>query len=221
MTKTSKILTTTSFVALLSAFGLAACGGAEVEPAAEPRTTALGQSATPDAPPPGMAREGHAPHGPRGEHRFGPPSPDKFLERFDGNKNGQLEAAELPPRMQEHIADIDTSGDAIVSKDELGAHFKARAAEWQAKMSERAKQRFEQRDTNHDGVIDQSEAGDRWAHLSPADANGDQKLTFDELKTAFESGKLKPPMGHGRHGGRGMHGGPDQGAPDAPPPPAL
>ena len=79
-----------------------------------------------------------------------------MLERFDANKNGQLEAAELPERMQEHIGDIDTSGDGVVSKDELAAHFKARAAEHQAKFAERAKERFDKKDANHDGMLDQS-----------------------------------------------------------------
>ena len=151
-------------------------------------------------------------HGPRGAHGFGPPSPDKLIERFDTNKNGQLEAAELPSRMQENIAEIDTSGDSIVSRDELAAHFKARAAEHQAKFAERAKARFDQKDANHDGMLDQSEVGEHWAKLSVADANGDQKLTPDELKAAFESGKLMPMMMHGEHGKRWQHG-----APDAPP----
>ena len=48
------------------------------------------------------------------------------------------------------------------------------------------------------GVLDK--LGDKWSRLSPADQNGDQKLSPDELKAAFESGKIKP-MGFGK--GRG------------------
>jgi EF hand len=206
--KTSKIITTTSLVALLSSFGLMACGGAEVEPADQTKTAGLTQPATtpgttpaPDAMKP-EARNAHGGRGPGG-HRFGPPTPEKMLERFDANKNGALEAAELPERMQEHIGEIDTSGDGVVSKDELAAHFKAKFAEHSAKFAEHVKARFDKKDANHDGVLDQAEVGaERWARMSVADANGDQKLSPDELKSAFEAGKLKPMM-RGEHGDRG------------------
>lgn len=214
--KTSTILTTTSFAVLLSSLGLVACGGSEVEPADQTQGAALTQEAQ-GTPAPEAMRDGHPGargdrRGPRGEHRFGPPSPDKMIERFDANKNGQLEAAELPERMQERIGDIDTSGDSVVSKAELETHFKAKQAAHQAKFMERAKERFDKKDANHDGTLDQSEVGEHWAQLSVADANGDQKLTAEELKTAFEAGKLKPMRGeHGRH----FRGGPDGKAPPA------
>lgn len=211
MTKTSTILSTTSLIALLSGFGSIACGGSEIEPADQTQSAKLTPPGATTPAPEAMRPEARGKHhGPRGERGFGPPSPEKMLERFDANKNGQLEAAELPPRMQEHIGEIDSSGDAIVSKDELAAHFKARAAEHQAKFAERAKARFEKKDANHDGVLDQSEIGEHWAKLSAADANGDQKLTPDELKAAFDAGKLKPMRGE-----RGRRW--QKGAPDAPP----
>jgi hypothetical protein len=217
MKTTSTILTTTSLIAMLASFGLVACGGSEVEPADQTQSAKLTQPAAPAPARDGMRPEARGEHhGPRGEHGFGPPSPEKMLERFDANKNGQLEAAELPPRMQEHIGEIDTSGDSVVSKDELAAHFKARAAEHQAKFAERAKERFDKKDANHDGMLEQSEVGEHWAKLSVADANGDQKLTPDELKAAFESGKLKPMRGD--HGKR-WHG--EHAAPDAAPAPAA
>jgi len=194
--KTSRLLTTTSLATLLSSLALVACGGAEVEPAAQKQTSLTpapaaqpGASPAPEAMGPEAAE--HRRHrGQRGGRGHGPPSPEKMIERFDANKNGTLEAAELPERMQEHLGDIDKSGDSIVTKDELAAHFKARFAE-------HAKKRFERKDTNHDGVLDQAEVGDKWSKLSVADQNGDQKLTPEELKAAFESGKLKP-MGFGR-----------------------
>jgi hypothetical protein len=126
--------------------------------------------------------------------------------------------------MQENIGQIDTSGDGVVSKDELAARFKARSAEHAAKFAEHAKQRFEKKDANHDGVLDKSEVGEHWAKLSVADANGDQKLTPEELKAAFESGKLKPMRGeHGRRWQHGEQAAPPADAPAAPaaPTPAL
>jgi Ca2+-binding EF-hand superfamily protein len=223
--KTSNILTTTSLLALLSGFGAIACGGAEVEPADQSQSAGLTQPAGKTPAPEAMRPDARGEHQRRrGEHGFGPPSPEKLIERFDTNKNGQLEAAELPPRMQENIGAIDTSGDGVVSKDELLARFAARSAEHAAKFAERAKQRFEKKDTNHDGVLEQAEVGERWAKLSVADANGDQKLTPEELKAAFESGKLKPMRGeHGRRWNHGEHQAPPADAPAAPatPAPAL
>lgn len=202
--KTSTILTTTSLIALLSSFGLMACGGSEVEPADQSQQASLAQQSaqqgvkTPAAE--AMRPEDRGPGG----HRFGPPSPDKLIERFDTNKDGQLQAAELPERMQEHIGDIDKNGDAVVSKDELTAHFEAMKAEHRAKFEAHAKERFDKKDTNHDGTLDQSEVGaEHWAKLSAADANGDQKLSPAELKAAFESGKLRPMRGEHHRFNRG------------------
>jgi hypothetical protein len=189
--KTSHTLTTTSLAALLASLSLVACGGAEIEPAAQQQQS---QNVAPAQPgpdakpaPEAMRHEmGREHRGFNGKGRHGPPSPEKMLERFDTNKNGTLEAAELPERMQEHIGDIDTSGDSVVTKDELAAHFKGRFAA-------RAKERFEKKDTNKDGMLDQSEVGEKWSKLSVADANGDQKLTPDELRAAFEAGKIQRP----------------------------
>jgi hypothetical protein len=219
--KTSTILTTTSFAVLLSSLGLVACGGSEVEPADQTQGAVLTQEAQKAPAPEAMRPEGHGvPRGARGEHRFGPPSPDKMLERFDADKNGQLEAAELPERLQERIGDIDTSRDGVVSKAELETHFRAKQAERRAKFEERAKERFAKTDANQDGMLDQSEVGEHWGKLRVADANGDQRLTPEELKAAFEAGKLKPMRGEHR---RRFGGGPGDPAntPAAPAAPAL
>lgn len=220
------ILTTTSLALLLGSFGLVACGGSEVEPADQSQGVGLTQQQAQKTPAPeAMRHEGR--DGERGPHHgrgFGPPSPDKLMERFDANKNGQLEAAELPERMQEHIGEIDRSGDGVVSKEELTAHFEAMKAQHQAKFAERAKERFEKQDANHDGMLEQSEVpAEHWQRIIVADANGDQKLTPDELKAAFESGKLRPPMRgeHGRHFDRGERGAPATDAPAAPAAPAA
>ena len=172
----SHILTTTS-LALLAAFSAIACGGSEVEPADQSQRAGLTQGAEPqpaaDAVKPGAPRDHH--RRPRGERGFGPRSPEKLLERFDANKDGALQAAELPERMQERIADIDKSGDGVVSKDELSAHFEAKKAEHAKRFAERAKERFEKRDGiltsgqadgNTIAVPDHLEPADRFAYLS-------------------------------------------------------
>src|SRR4051794_2361081 len=89
---TSKILTTTSLMALLAGFGALACGGSEVEPADQSQSAGLNQQQAQKTPAdeamrPEARGEQHGPHGGRG---FGPPSPEKMIERFDANKNGQL-----------------------------------------------------------------------------------------------------------------------------------
>lgn len=209
--KTSKILTTTSLAVLLASFGAIACGGAEVEPADQTQSAGLTQEPGKAAAPEAMRHErGKGQRGPDGARHHGPPSPEKMLERFDTNKNGTLEAAELPERMQEHLGEIDTSGDSVVTKDELAAHMKA-------KFMARAKERFDRKDANKDGMLEQSEVGEHWANLSAADQNGDQKLTPEELRAAFESGKIKPPMMRGKHGKRFERGEPGAAPPAAAP----
>lgn len=219
--KTSKILTTTSLIAMLSSFGLMACGGSEVEPADQSQQAGLAQqNAKPAGAEAMRPEEARDHHGPRG-HRMGPPSPEKLLERFDANKDGQLQAAELPERMQERIGDIDKNGDAVVSKDELTAHFEAMRSEHRAKFEARAKERFEKKDANHDGMLEQSEVdAEHWAKLSVADGNGDNKLTQEELKAAFEAGKLRPMRGEHRHFER-EHGERPAAPPAAAPAPAA
>lgn len=221
--KTSKNLTTISLAALLGSLTLVACGGSELEPADQTTASLSSQPAQAHSPE-AKGPEGRPHRGPRG-HRMGPPTADKMVERFDANKNGQLEAAELPERMQQRIGDIDTSGDGIVTKDELSAHFKAKFAEHSAKFAEKAKEHFNRQDTNRDGALDQTELGERWTKLSVADANGDQKLTAEELKAAFEAGKIQPPKmrpGQGRHRERGAAPtAPTTPAPAAPTTPAL
>jgi hypothetical protein len=218
--KTSKIVTTTSLAMLLVSFGAIACGGAEVEPADQSHSAGLTQTPSGMAPAPEAMRPEHAERHrgrPDAGRRHGPPSPERMIERFDANKNGALEAAELPERMQERIGDIDTSGDSVVTKDELAAHLKA-------KFIAHAKQRFERKDTNKDGMLEQSEVGEHWNKLSAADQNGDRKLTAEELRSAFESGKIKPPKMREKHGKRFDHApadAPPATAPAAPTAPAL
>jgi len=200
--KTSKILITTSLAALLSSFGLIACGGSEVEPADQSQQAGLAQPAAPAASNKATRPDGKRDRREAHDGHRGPPSPDKLMERFDANKDGQLEASELPERMKAHLKDIDTNGDGNVSKEELAARFETMRAEFRTRFEERAKARFAEKDANHDGVLDASEVGsEHWARLSVADANGDQKLTPEELKAAFESGKLRPMRGHHHFGG--------------------
>ncbi|MCA9048661.1 MAG: hypothetical protein KDA89_08025 [Planctomycetaceae bacterium] len=67
----------------------------------------------PDGPPPG---------GPEGGRGFGGGNfVDGILERDDANKDGKLTGDEIPERMRERIADIDTNDDGAVNRAELEA----------------------------------------------------------------------------------------------------
>jgi hypothetical protein len=187
--KPLSLTSTTTFASWIVSLGLVACSGAELEPTDHAQSAAQSASVSQPLAAPVPARplaSADGPHAKRGG-RGGPRSPEKLMDRFDANKNGSLEAAELPERMQARLADIDTSMDNLVSKDELAAHFKAKGVN-------RGKRHFERKDTNKDGLLDAAEVGpEHWSRLSVADSNADQKLTPEELRAAFEAGKIMRP----------------------------
>jgi Ca2+-binding EF-hand superfamily protein len=121
----------------------------------------------------------------------GDQGPERFLMRFDANKDGKVQLTELPERMQKWLGKADTNADGVISADEMKAHGEAKRAE-----------HFAKRDKNSDGAIDATEAGDHWEHLKVADADNDGKVTRAEMDKAMADGKLHP-MGHGDHGPRG------------------
>jgi Ca2+-binding EF-hand superfamily protein len=145
-------------------------------------------------------------HGKRGHGmRAGPPSPDKFVERFDQDKNGTVELTELPERKREWLKTADADNDGAITRDELVAHFEAKGKEFFAKI-----------DKNSDGFLTSDEVpGRRWEHMVKADANGDGRLTADELRAAMKHGTMGC-NGHRVH--MGPKGGPDgrRGPPEGP-----
>ncbi|MDB4994539.1 MAG: hypothetical protein JWM74_1971 [Myxococcaceae bacterium] len=118
-------------------------------------------------------------------------NPERFLQKFDANKDGKLQITELPEHMQKWFGKADTNGDGVISAEEMKAHGEAMKAE-----------HFAKGDKNSDGAIDATEAGDHWERLKVADADNDGKVTRAEMDKAFADGKLHP-MGHGDHGPRG------------------
>jgi hypothetical protein len=123
---------------------------------------------------------------PRRHH--GRSDPAQLIERLDRDGNGTLEASELPEHKRRHLAQADADSDGKITADELKTHH---AGKKQA--------RFTEKDKNKDGAWSADEIGERWQHLSEADANGDGKVTMAELDSAYASGTLRP---HGR--GRGF-----------------
>jgi Ca2+-binding EF-hand superfamily protein len=88
----------------------------------------------------------------------------KLMERFDTNRNGQLEPAEKAEaerfvaarkaeRQQKRIARFDTNNDGRLDAAETAAADAFRAQ----KKAERRQRRFDQLDQNKDGVISRDE----------------------------------------------------------------
>jgi Ca2+-binding EF-hand superfamily protein len=120
----------------------------------------------------------------------GDQGPERFLMRFDANKDGKVQLTELPERMQKWLGKADTNGDGVLSVEEMKAHGEAMRAE-----------HFAKGDTNNDGAIDATEAGRHWEQLKVADADNNGSVTRAELDKAIADGKMHPMMGgHGPHG---------------------
>jgi len=124
---------------------------------------------------------------------------DHLAERFveqDKNRDGALTETEVGKEHFLHMKSADSNSDSKVTLEELLAAFEqgklhpAHRGAQQTAMKARAQQRFNAGDKNHDGFLTESEVPQRWAHLKVADANADNKVTFDELTDAFRAGKL-------------------------------
>ncbi len=66
----------------------------------------------------------------RGMGRFHrAPDPARMIQRFDANGDGALQVSEMPPRMQEHMADADADHNGAITEAELSAAIARRRAE--------------------------------------------------------------------------------------------
>jgi hypothetical protein len=110
------------------------------------------------------------------------------FQRADKNKDGFLTEDEVGAQRWEHLKLADVNNDKKVSQQEMQQAFAGMGPEG----------RFQRADKNKDGFLTEDEVGaKRWEHLKVADANNDKKVSKDEIKEAFKSGKLG-----GRHGQR-------------------
>jgi Ca2+-binding EF-hand superfamily protein len=150
----------------------------------------------------------HGPHHGRGNGA-------RLFEHWDKDHDGRINIADLPSRMQQHIRTIDLNKDGVLTREEFdkgksqlqALREKEMDRNGDGKVSDEERRetmraglvaRFVEQDKNHDGALTESEVGkEHWEHIKVADANSDSKVTLDELKTAFDEGKLRPP---GRRG---------------------
>lgn len=155
-----------------------------------------------------------------GEGRHHGPGMGKWLfERWDKDNDGRITIADLPARMKAHMTAIDQNKDGYLTLDEFkqgreqlhaqrqkemdtNGDGKVSDEERKAAMRAHLVEGFIAQDTNHDGSLTEDEAKmPRWEHLKAADANSDNKVSLDELKVAFDSGKFQPMhRGHGPDG---------------------
>ena len=118
-----------------------------------------------------------------------------LFERFDANEDGKLSAAELPEQMRERIMRADADGDGFVTAEEQQAAREAFRRERQARArrgpdaagGERRGdgliRMFERADEIYDGALSAAEIPEEFrARLMESDANGDGKLTREELE---------------------------------------
>ncbi len=70
---------------------------------------------------PGFGRPAGGPPTGRPAPGNGPPSVDVVFQRFDRNRDGKLQKAEIPTAVQQFILPADTNGDDVVTKEELQA----------------------------------------------------------------------------------------------------
>lgn len=166
-------------------------------------TTALANPATEQgrATHPGHSGRGHA---------------GKLFERWDKDRDGRIAIAELPARMKTHLSTIDSNKDGYLTREEFekgkgqlhALREKAFDKNGDGKITDEERrevmrahlvERFVEQDKNHDGAIVAGEVpAPAFEHMKTADANSDAKITLDELKLAFDEGKLRPPRGgHG------------------------
>ncbi len=118
--------------------------------------------------------------------------PGRLIEKLDRDGDGALELAELPERKQRWLAPADADKDGRITAEELAAQ--------RAKHHEAFFKRF---DKDGDGAWTEAEVGERWSKLQVADADGDGKLTMQELRAAHDAGKLGKLKGHrGKRGKR-------------------
>lgn len=136
-----------------------------------------------------MANNPHHGHGGHG-HGMMMMRPEALLSKFDANKDGKLQVAELPEHKREWLSGADTNKDGTLSTDELSAQMVAHKKEW-----------FSKADKNADGALTQSEVDrpGKWERIQKADANKDGKVTMAEMEQAVKSGTLGKDAEHCGH----------------------
>ena len=101
--------------------------------------------------------------------------PEAFVTRFDTNDDAALSESEVSDQLWAKFTDLAVDADAngLVTADELNSVIAAAHQE-----------AFDKKDSDGDGLITESEVGDRyWSKISAADTDSDGGVSFAELST--------------------------------------
>ena len=110
--------------------------------------------------------------------------PARMLEQYDKNKDGFLDATELPERIKGRIDQFDSDKDGKLSRAEL-EKLAARAGAQPARPEAEAKpDLFRLLDANNDGKLSKEELQNAPRLLEKLDRNKDGVLDQEELKAA-------------------------------------
>jgi Ca2+-binding EF-hand superfamily protein len=112
------------------------------------------------------------------------PDPAKLFEQFDTNKDGKLEASELPERLAKSFTQLDTNGDGGIDLEEAKAMQRIGQKPEQpgAGRSAMLLERFDMFDTDGDGKVLISELPEPiQKFLGRADADKDGFITKEEV----------------------------------------
>jgi Ca2+-binding EF-hand superfamily protein len=115
------------------------------------------------------------------------------LNRLDQNKDGYLEASEIPDSLQSQLGRfeaVDDDGDGKAYPHEIEAFLAQQQAGLRAQIHARAGDSrdllFAALDSNEDQRLDSREIETAAARLQSLDINGDDQITPDELPEIFE-----------------------------------
>ncbi len=121
----------------------------------------------------------------------------QFFQRLDTNKDGKISSADQPPAQAwERIKKADQNGDGAVTQQELMAAMQSGTAGGQRPGGGNIFAMMLQRlDTDKDGKISQTEAGERWARMQQMDKDKNGFLEESEFP------KTMPGRGTGPNSG--------------------
>lgn len=122
--------------------------------------------------------------------REGQAGPAALFAKLDLNQDGVLTAEEVPGKFWELLSKADADADGKLTAEELGA-TKGAGREGREGREGRQGQPgdptalFKEFDKNEDGALTQDEVPEMfWERMSKADADGDGRITLEEMKAA-------------------------------------
>ncbi|MDV6030775.1 MAG: matrixin family metalloprotease [Phycisphaera sp. RhM] len=112
-----------------------------------------------------------------------------FVARFDADKDGALSEAEVSQRLWEKLTTLDADSDGLVTLAEIDSSLLALQLE-----------AFEEKDSDGDGLLTETELGERpWQKISAADLDDDGGVSFDELQAFRNLGSESDEFSRPRH----------------------